>query len=78
MAVDPSGDKGEANLSKDKGEDTPPSKGEEGERDTWRDAQNGTMNPSNQTQRENMKKRSMEMDIDPREPQQTRGMKKDY
>ena len=67
VAVDPPGDKGEANLPKDKGEDTPPSEGEEGERDTQRDTQNGAMNPSNQTQRGNMKKRSVETDIDPRE-----------
>ena len=69
VAVDPPGDKGEANLPKDKGEDAPLSKGEEGERDTWRDAQNGAINPSDQTQRGNVKKRSAETDIDPREPQ---------
>ena len=78
VAVDPSGNKGEANLPKEKGEDAPLSEGEEEERDTWRDTQNGAKNLSNQTQRENAKKRSAEIDIDPRELQQTRGIKKDY
>jgi len=78
VAVDPPGDKREANLPKNKGEDAPLSKGEEAESNTWRDAQNGAKNPSNQTQRGNAKKRSAETDIDPRELQQTREIKKDY
>jgi len=78
VAVNPSGNKGEANLPKDKGEDTPLSEGEEAESDTWRDTQNGAKNLSKQTQRGNTKKRSAETDIDPRELQRTRGIKKDY
>ena len=69
VAVDPPGDKGEANLPKDKREDAPLSEGEEGESDTWRDTQNGAKNLSNQTQRGNAKKRSVEMKINPRQPQ---------
>ena len=77
VAIDPPGDKGEANLPRDKGEDAPPSEGEEGKKDTQRDAQNGAKNLS-QSPKRNPKKRPADTDIDPREPQRTRGIKKDY
>jgi len=59
VAVDPPGDEGEANLPRDKGE--------EGKKDTWRDTQNRAKNPS-QSLKRNPKKRSVDTDIDPREP----------
>jgi len=77
VAVDPPGDKGEANLPRDKGEDAHPSEGEEGKKDTQRDAQKGAKNPS-QSPKRNPKKRSADTDINPRELRRTRGIKKDY
>jgi len=74
VAIEPPGDKGEDKLPKNKGEDVPPSKGEEGEH-TWKNTQTGAEHPSEKT---NVRKRPADMDIDPQELQRTRGIKKDY
>jgi len=75
VAIKPPGNKGETNLSNDKGEDAP-SKGEEGRGgDTWSATQKGADKPNKEM---NTKKRSADMDINPCELQRTRGIKKDY